>query len=871
MGKYVCNIAEIRKDDVLKGGGKAANLGEMIDAGFPVPGGFVVLTDSYKRFLEKNNLEKDIKVLINKVKCNDSDINKAVKKIKNLFEMGEIPEDIKKEIDETYKKIGSPTVAIRSSATAEDMPGMSFAGQYSTYLNVKGLEDVYKYIKKCWASLWNERAVSYRSKQNMVNSDLAHGIVVQKLIKSEKSGIIFTANPVNGKRDEVLINSSWGLGEAIVGGEVNPDQWVISKKTFKVTNKDITTKKVKTVRREKGIELVPVPKEKQEISTLNDEEIQELTRLSVKVEEYFNSPQDVEWAFESGKFYLVQTRPVTTLYPMYKTQKNEDDFRIYVNLFLYSQSMKEPFTPMGFNLVKQAYANLLNKFGTKNYKGDKLWWFHNFGGRAYADVTNLLRSKKNVDKLKNNKRNDKDPLTTKALIQVIERNKDEIMDKSKAGIKVLSKLNLRLFKVLIEASYKSIYATINPKEARRRSFSSGDNKIEELKKEKEKLKTLEEKLSFVEKNSHGGIIAAWDATFYTAITLTYMDKAEKIMKKYLDDVSDLQYIEKSVPYNVTTEMGMSMLNIAKKLDGKGMKASEKDKDIRKFLKQYGDKSSYVEADVASTTWSEEPEYVLDLINSFIENKSYNEEMEKFHKDREEAQKAIERIKENMEKEAGKRKAKKIVKILTHYREMFGLRELPKYYLTKVLSIVRFVLIDIGEKLVKAGRLEDKMDVFYVNIEDIRSKKDLKEIVKVNKEEYIRETNRPMPPRVITSTGESIYSVVEKAGENAFAGVAVSPGVYEGRIKVLNSPVQGQKLEKGDILVTAATNPAWTPLFLKIGALIMETGGPISHGSVVAREYGVPAVVGVAEATSMLKDGQIVKVNGETGVIELKSS
>ncbi|OEF97135.1 PEP/pyruvate-binding domain-containing protein [Desulfuribacillus alkaliarsenatis] len=864
---YVCNLKQIRKEDVAIAGGKAANLGEMIGSGLPVPGGFVVLTNAYKRFVEANQLQKEIVRLFSNIDgTNTEELNEATNEIKQLFEQGEIPEDIKAEIDRIYEQQGNPTVAIRSSATAEDMPGMSFAGQYSTYLNVKGKEEVYIYIKKCWASLWNERAVAYRIKQNIGNNNLAHGVVVQKLVNAEKSGIMFTANPVNGVRDEVLINSSWGLGEAIVAGEVNPDQWIISKKTGSVVQEEVATKKVQTIRKAKGIELIEVDSEQQKVATLNDTEKQVLLELAIQVENYYNFPQDLEWACEDGEFYLVQTRPITTLYPI-PDNADADDFRVYLNLYMYSQSMKEPFTPMGFEIARFGFQGMMTKFGKKHYKGNRLWWLHNLGGRVYADITSIMKSEKMQANLRDSKRNDKDPLTTKALLQVLENNKQALVNSKIDAFSMMSIINMGLLKIAVDGVFKSIYGTINPAEARARAKQTADQTMERIRMQMKSCKTVEQKLKLIEEISDAGVMGSLEILLYGGKSLTYLSKAEGIMTKYLDDISDLQHVEKAVPYNITTEMGMELLYIAKELDGHGRRATAKEPRIINFLDKYGDKNSFIELEVASTTWREDPQFVIDTINSYIDLQNYNQEIDRFYKGQEEAEQAIIRIKAKLEQKAGKRVARKVEKILRNYREMFGLRELPKYYMSMGLSMISAVLIEIGEHLEKAGRIKDRMDVFYVTVEDIKSKKKLLDIVEKNKEEYQRELARPMPPRLLISTGESVYSAVETAGDNAYVGVPVSPGVYEGRVKVLKNPLEGNKLEKGDILVTSATNPAWTPLFLKIGALIMETGGPISHGSVVAREYGIPAVVGVVAATSELKDGQIVRVNGETGSVE----
>ena len=866
--EYVCNLAEIRREDVNRAGGKAANLGEMIGKGLPVPGGFTVLTTAYRRFIEAGHLEEEIQLIFADVDGEDMDqLHEASLAIRKRFMETEMPKEIRNEIETIYEQLGSPVVAIRSSATAEDMPGMSFAGQYSTYLNVQGQEDVCHFIKKCWASLWNERSVAYRIKQNISHKNLAHGVVVQTLVNADRSGVLFTADPVTGIRDEVLINSSWGLGEAIVSGEVNPDQWVISKKDRRTIREEIAAKNLMSVRSENGVALIEVDPDLQHQTSLSESEKMELLDLAIQVENIYNYPQDLEWSFMDGKLYLLQTRPVTTLYPIPEDAR-ADDFRVYLNLYLYSQSMPEPFTPMGFEIARFGFEKMMKKFGPKRYRGDRIWWLHNLGGRAYADITGVLKSEKMQDNLKSSNRNDKDPITTKAIVDLVENKKASLSESTIPAMSMGKLINLNLLKILSGGMIKAVYGTKNPVKASRKAKEEADREMARIRSHMKKKRNINQKLELLEEISDAGVMASMGILFYGGISLTYLDKAEEIMKKYLDDTSDLVHVEKAVPNNITTQMGMWLLTLAKEFDQKGKRATAKDPEVIKFLDVYGDKNSSIELEVASRTWREDPSFVVDTINSYIDYQNYDEEQERFSQGQKEAEQAINRITEALTEKAGKRVARKTEKILRNYRQMFGLRELPKYYMSMGISLMRTLLLEIGEILVKEGRISQTEDVFFVTVKDIQSGADLKETVEQNKQEYQRELARPAPPRLLTSTGEAVYSSAGAVGDDSFLGVPVSPGVYEGRVKVLANPLEGNKLERGDILVTTGTNPAWTPLFLKIGALVMETGGPISHGSVVAREYGIPAVVGVTAATSMLQDGQMIRVNGETGIIEI---
>lgn len=312
--KYLKRLDEISRKDFPLAGGKGSNLGEMIRAGLPVPEGFVILTSAYKRFVVQNNIQKSIENILGKIDPGDvGKLEEVSQTIQNWFEEGEIPEDVRKEIALAYKQLGGDTVAVRSSATVEDLPGSSFAGQYDTYLNISGIDEICKAVRRCFASLWNARAISYRLKQGISHSELVHAVVVQRLVDGERAGVLFTVNPVNGRRDQMVINASWGLGEAIVSGEVSPDQWTVNRNTFNIVEEAISTKKVMTVRGKEGTTNIKVPAELQNKPSLSVKEIKRLIDIGCKTESYFGSPQDIEWVICKDKIYILQSRDITTL------------------------------------------------------------------------------------------------------------------------------------------------------------------------------------------------------------------------------------------------------------------------------------------------------------------------------------------------------------------------------------------------------------------------------------------------------------------------------------------------------------------------------------------------------------------------------
>ncbi len=885
--RYVRLLEQVGKEDLVQAGGKGANLGEMIRAGLPVPGGFVILVEAYHKFVQANGLEKAIEGLFFEARAENyireapvtpdprETLKEKISFLQDKFSAGQIPPDIKKEIDQIYAYFEEPQVAVRSSATAEDLPGASFAGQYSTYLNIAGKEELYEAIKKCWASLWNERAVSYRAKQNIDDPDLAHGVVVQRQINSEKSGILFTANPVSGRRDQVSINCSWGLGEAIVGGQVDPDQWIIKKNSGEIVSEHIAVKEFMTVRNDWGVELVPVEAGRQEEATLNEQERKELLDLAVAAEKYFRFPQDLEWACEGGVFYLVQARPVTALYPMTHPEESDDELRIYLNLLLYRNGFSAPLTPAGVDFFRNGLTRfLLNRRNQRRPAP----WIKSPGGRIFVDITEPLRYEIVVGRLRSYRipaLMDSEPMTIKAMAQIADRNSEALKENKKPPLGLLwsavTKIGPGPLKLRIASRPKLFYGKYFPYRAVNKAIAYAYDQLNALKERRKKLKTLNDKLKFVEVEALTPPFKIGYSMIWWMIPplLTSLDQAEKIIRKHSLDPSELEKVKRAVPNSVTTEMGMEMLQIAMRLDQANTKASADHPEIVGFLEKYGHRSSE-EIDFGVPRWKEQPKYIVDTIQSYIDQKTYRKGIDKLHRGQEEAERAIEHLTARLEDKGAYRDARKLQKLLRLFRDTFGFREMPKFIMVQAMNVLREVLAEVGKELAAEGRLKDSGDIFFVAMEDIKAGGDLREKAACNREEYLREMQRTNVPRLITSYGEAICAVADERKDGALRGIPASAGIHEGPVKIVMRPEEGRKLEEGDILVTMSTDPSWTPLFLKIGGLIMETGATLSHGPVVAREYNIPAVVGVGKATGILKDGQMIRLNGEAGTIEVLS-
>ena len=682
---------------------------------------------------------------------------------------------------------------------------------------------------------------------------------------------MFTANPINSRRDQAIVNASWGLGEGIVDGDVTPDQWIVDKKKRIVVSEIIADKEVMTARKQNGTELIVVPKDKAKQVALNHKEVLELLEFGMKIEKHFGCPQDIEWTFFKGKFYLIQSRPITSLFPLPEPMTNDDRLHVYMNFLMSNQATHEPLTPLGEDMWRRALISVI--FNRKNREKCS-GWIKSAAGRLFIDVTEFSRIERWWGKLLNNP-SDMDPTTTIAMLQVIKRDIDELSVQRKPLYKIvpglIAKLNPSLIGFMFTSVPKALYGVLStPEKAVYKAYEYGNKKIQAIEKKVLNLETTEDKLKFLEKEvANIFYFLPLSILYYVMVSITNMDKARKIITKHLDNLTELNKVEKAVPHNVTTEMGIELLHIAKKLDISDEVPSLQQQEIKKFLAKYGHRSCQ-EIDIGVPRWQEDPGYVIGLIQAYINQKNYEQAIEKFQKDMDAADKAVKTIINQLYEKEAHRDARRVEKLLINYRKMFGVREFPKFIMTNGVSIFRKVFLDIGETLQKNEKLDHKQDIFFVTLKDIKSGEKLQKLVERNKKTYQKELLRSPVPRVVTSTGEVICSALEEGNDHEYSGIPVSPGVYIGRVRVLNYPEEGSELSHGDILITKSTNPAWTPLFLKIGGLIMETGGPLSHGSVVAREYGVPAIAGVKDATKRFRNGQSIRINGETGRIDIIS-
>ncbi|WP_404452062.1 phosphoenolpyruvate synthase [Virgibacillus necropolis] len=865
MKPYVLEFQEIDKTPLLLVGGKGLNLGELSKIhGIQVPEGFCVTTEAYQKALEQNEAFHALLDQLTLLEVEDrGQIGEISRKIRNTIMEVEIPSDVVKAVAHYLSRFGDEhAYAVRSSATAEDLPHASFAGQQDTYLNIIGEEAIMQHIRKCWASLFTDRAVIYRMQNGFDHSQVYLSVIVQRMAFPQASGILFTADPITSNRKVLSIDASFGLGEALVSGLVSADCYKVQEE--EIVDKMIATKKLAIYGlKEGGTETQQIDPDQQKAQTLTEQQILQLARIGRQIEAYFSYPQDIEWCLVDDTFYIVQSRSITTLYPI--PEANDQENHVYVSVG-HQQMMTDPMKPLGLSFWLLTTPAPMRKAG----------------GRLFVDVTTQLSSPESREFLLN-AMGQHDPLIKDAITTIVERegfikllqDDTKIASPSKSNTDMPPQIenDPTIVSDLIKSSQTSIEAL-----KQNIQMKSGPDLFDFILEDIQQLKKI-----LFDPQSSGVINAAMDASSWI----------NEKMNKWLGEKNVADTLSQSVPNNITSEMGLALMDVADvirlypkviaylqhvkddnfldelvKFDG----GQESQDAIYDYLSKYGMRCTG-EIDITKTRWSEKPITLVPMILSNIKNLEPNDSNRKFEQGRRVAlkkeQELLGRLKQLPD---GEQKAKETKRMIDLIRNFSGFREYPKYGMINRYFVYKQALLEETEQLVQVGVFHEKEDIYYLTFEELR------EVVRTNKLDYQIISKRKeayklyeklTPPRVITSDGEIIVGEYKRENlpAEAIVGLPVSSGVIEGRARVILN-LEDAELEDGDILVTAFTDPSWTPLFVSIKGLVTEVGGLMTHGAVIAREYGLPAVVGVENATKLIKDGQRIRVNGAEGYIEI---
>ncbi|EMY5506132.1 phosphoenolpyruvate synthase [Bacillus wiedmannii] len=867
MSSFVLDFQEIGKTQLSLVGGKGLNLGKLSNIqGIQVPEGFCITTVGYEKAIEQNEELHTLLQQLTKLKMEErAQIGEISKKIREVIMAVEIPSDVVEAVAHYLSRFGNEhAYAVRSSATAEDLPYASFAGQQDTYLNIIGEEAVLQHVRKCWASLFTERAVMYRMQNEFEHNQVSICVVVQKMVFPEASGILFTADPVTSNRKVVSIDASFGLGEALVSGLVSADTYKV--KEGEITETIIATKKVAIYAlKEGGTETKQIDPAQQKLQTLSEQQILQLASIGRQIEAYFGCPQDIEWCLVDDTFYIVQSRPITTLYPI--PEVNDEENHVYVSVG-HQQMMTDPLKPLGMSLFQ------LTSFGQR----------FQAGGRLFVDVAQRLASPTSRELLLNMIGNS-EPLIKDALTTVVERDdfitllRDDEKEKSvgKSGPPASSQPQVENNPAIVTDLIKKNQSSIEELK-RNMQMKSGVDVLDFILEDIQQLKKI-----LFDPQSMAVIMAGMDAS-------TWINEK---MEQWLGEKNAADTLSQSVQNNITSEMGLALMDVADVIrpypeviaylqhvendnfldELVQCKGGEKARDaIRTFLNKYGMRCSG-EIDITKTRWSEKPTTIIPMILNNIRDFEAGASKRKFEEGLQEALKKEEELVDRLQHlPDGTQKVEETKRMIRNIRNCIGYREYPKYGMINRYFIYKQALLKEAEQLVQSGVIREVDDIYYLTFEElhevVRTNKLDYELIHKQKNEY-KLYEKLTPPRVMTSDGEIITGKYKRENlpADAIVGLPVSSGVIEGRARVILN-MEEANLEEGDILVTAFTDPGWTPLFVSIKGLVTEVGGLMTHGAVIAREYGLPAVVGVENATKRIKDGQRIRVHGTEGYIEV---
>ncbi len=864
MGRYVLSFQDIDHTQVSVVGGKGAHLGEISRLeGVRVPAGCCVTTTAFKRIIAETSSIDGRLDQLSRLKPDDREAIRALSaETRSTIAGIAIPGDLAGAITDSLTQLGDRAAyAVRSSATAEDSPTTSFAGQHDTYLNVVGPAAILEHVSRCWASLFTERAVTYRLRNGLDQRTVSMAVVVQQMVFPQAAGILFTADPITGNRKVVSVEASFGLGEALVSGLVNAD-------VYKVRDGVVVSKMIGTKERALlasaagGTHELAIEPERQEQPALTDAQVLRLAKLGRRIEAHFGRPQDIEWCLVNEDFQIVQSRPITTLFPIPAAGDQEN--RVYVSVG-HQQMMTDPMTPLGLSVWQLTTPRPMGEAG----------------GRLFVDVTRQLASPASRAALVG-LLGKSDPLIGDALRTIVDRGDfvRSLPDEGPVwappgGGSAALETDPAIPAELIERSQASI-ATLKHDIGQKSGAALLDFILTDIQ---------EQKRSLVDPRSMQVVMAAMESAWWLNDNL----------QEWLGEKNAADTLTQSVPNNVTSEMGLALLDVAdairphpdvvaflRHVEDEGflneLPTLAGGRDAREAIQGWLDKygmRGVGEIDITRPRWSERPTVLLPILLGHVENFETGAAGRRFEEGKQQASKKEQELLERLRAlPDGGQKAEKTKRMIDRVRTFAGYREYPKYAMVSRYFIYKQALLEEAERLVQAGVLREKEDIFYLRFQElhdvVRTNQVDDSLIRQRKDAY-RSYRALTPPRVLTSDGEAIAGTYRRDNLPAgvLVGLPVSAGTIDGRARVILDIAKAD-LEPGDILVTAYTDPSWTPLFVAIKGLVTEVGGLMTHGAVIAREYGLPAVVGVENATRLIRDGQRIRVHGTEGYVEILS-
>ncbi|MCG5218704.1 PEP/pyruvate-binding domain-containing protein [Streptosporangium soli] len=825
VGALVAPLAAFGRHDLDRAGGKGANLGELIRSGFPVPGGFVVTTDAYTVLVERGGLAARIAARLAAGEDDGAGI-------RDDFAAVPVPAELRTAIAAAYRDLGEGPVAVRSSATAEDLPGAAFAGQQDTYLNVIGEEAVISAVHDCWASLWTERAIAYRARRGVDATDVRIAVVVQSMVDAESAGVMFTANPVTGDRDEVVIDAGSGLGEAVVSGLVTPDHYVLDR-AGRIRDRRAGRREV-VIRAAAGGGVTHAPGDLSAGPVVTEEALRELVSLGTAVAERFGRPQDIEWACAEGVVRLLQARPMTALPP---------------------PPLRRPLNP----LQRRVVPFLVEMLQVRPYPLDLTTWMRHGPLQMVSEMTGSIG------------------VRFPAIERLLPEEDGVVARLEPPDPRPTARTLLAPFSLLSRARrYDPARWTLDPRfamftrrvreEAAREPASLAwpalsrmpreilnlmppitDLRIDYLPRSGLSLLALGLKLKLLGLGRLMPLLIVGAPTRTGAANdslaaLAAMVRADDRLRRVFAEPAPgpLAAAVRELP-----EFGEFRAALAE------------------FLKEYGHRETASPLLVSAPTWGEAPDTILGLVKVLVGEPP--------------SAVSAHRPEEALRRLLG-HPVVRWTGLRSHLRRQVeaaragvAFREDTHFYGTQALPILRRCLLEIGDRLRRAGVLAAREDVFHLRLAEIEGIADVerlggRELAGLRSAVLARSAKRDELAGVRMIDFSAVYPPAKGGGDALVSGTPAGGGRVTGPVRVIRDSAEFGRLRSGDVLVCPYTNPAWTPLFQRAAAVVVDTGGIASHAAIVAREYGIPAIMGTGVATSELTDGRLVTVDGDLGLV-----
>jgi phosphohistidine swiveling domain-containing protein len=843
-------------------GGKGMSLSRLANAGLPVPGGFHITTDAYRQFVNTHGLQEGIEVILKSLDVSrPAALESASKRIAALFDQAPVPGEVAHAIVQAYAALPGPNppVAIRSSATAEDLPEASFAGQHATFLNVSGAEHVLAAVKQCWASLWTGRAIGYRARREIPADGVALAVVVQQLVNAEAAGILFTVNPLSGSREETVINAAWGLGEAVVGGQVTPDTITVRKTDGKVLQSETADKRVMTVLTAAGTQEQPVPEPLRKVPVLNGDETAVLMRFGEQIEDLYGRPMDIEWALADGDFTILQARPVTSISELQFDWSPPDPKGIYARASV-ADLMPKPLSPLYATLGVEAQRKQMQPLGKRLSGGEPRLasdYYTTINSYAYLNGYFpfqswgwiIFRMLPMTFKFFGTLRN---------IWQTELHPEYQVLVASKQGLVPAQMSPQSLWgetQALVDAAAYYVcglmFATMGA--------SAGSEGL---------LTQVYDRMVKREGDPDASVLLmGWDSIAIRS-------------EKSLYDIAMWVREHTELDEFISNSSSDQIADLLEKPEMAGVPLfSEFASRFQAHLDQFG----YVifQLDFAEPLPRDCPEMLLNNIKMYLRG----EGSDPYTRQKTSEQRRI----ETTETMLGRVKGIKrwiFQKALNWAQPLAEVREDALAEIGLAYPKMRALLRELGSRFAAAKAIRQAEDIYWLEKDEIgkgvdrlergQALEDMTGSVEKRKA-FNRQVGKVQPPPMIPMKKRMmgikvetfIAHTLEDQAADLLKGVPTSAGKVTARARVLHGPEDFDRMQPGEVLVAGTTTPAWTPLFSMASAVVTDIGGPLSHGSIVAREYGIPAVMGTGIATRRIQSGQLITVDGSAGTVSLK--